>query len=115
MLAGFALNKRVGENNKASATLIGVGGLFMLTALMSLTLGYTARIQVFTLMQFGTWQFDSVQMTVAWQSILVVISAVAAVCMTLVALLDKNAAIRKAQDGGGAPLYRLLVREEKPI
>ena len=45
VLAGFALNKRVGENNKASATLIGVGGLFMLTALMSLTLGYTARIK----------------------------------------------------------------------
>lgn len=97
VLAGFALNKRLGEKVKASATLIGFGGCFMLAALISLTLGYSARIQALALMQFGTWQFDSVQTTVVWQSTFVVISGVAAVCMTLVALLDKNAEIRNAQ------------------
>jgi hypothetical protein len=70
----------------------------MLTALMSLTLGYTARIQALTLIQFGTWHFESVQTTVIWQSILLVLSAVAAGCMMLVALLDRNAEIREEEN-----------------
>jgi hypothetical protein len=41
VLAGFALNKRLGETRSASAMIIGLGGIFVLTALMSLTLGYT--------------------------------------------------------------------------
>jgi hypothetical protein len=98
VLAGFAVNKRLRETRIASPTLIVFGGIFVLTALMSLTLGYTARIQALTLIQLGTWHFESVQTTVVWQSILVVLSAVAAVCMMLVALLDRNAAIREAQD-----------------
>lgn len=98
VLGGFALNKRLRETRSASATLIGFGGIFVLTALMSLTLGYTARLQAHTLIQFGTWHFESVKTTVVWQSILVVISAAAVVCMMLVALLDRNAAIREAED-----------------
>ena len=96
VLAGFALNKRLRKTRIASATLIVSGGIFVLTALMSLTLGYTARIQALTLVQYGTWHFESVKTTVVWQSILVVLSAVAAMCMMLVALLDRNAAIREA-------------------
>ena len=49
VLGGFALNKRLRETRSASATLIGFGGIFVLTALMSLTLGYTARLQAHTL------------------------------------------------------------------
>jgi hypothetical protein len=97
VLAGFALNKRLRETHVASVTLISLGSIFMLTALMSLTLGYTARIQALTLIQFGTWHFESVQTTVIWQSILLVLSAVAAGCMMLVALLDRNAAIREEE------------------
>ena len=39
VLAGFALNKRLRKTRIASATLIVSGGIFVLTALMSLTLG----------------------------------------------------------------------------
>ena len=95
VLGGFALNKRLGEAHIASGTLLGFGAIFLITAVMSLTLGYTARIQAHTLIQYGTWHFESVETTVVVQSILVVISAASAICLLLVALLDRNAAIRR--------------------
>jgi hypothetical protein len=98
VFAGFALNKRLRETRVASATLVILGGIFLLSALISLTLGYTARIQALTLIQLGTWRFESVQATLVHQSIFLVLSAVAAVCMMLVALLDRNAVIREADD-----------------
>jgi hypothetical protein len=45
VFAGFALNRRLREARIASITLIILGGIFLLTALISLTLGYTTRIQ----------------------------------------------------------------------
>lgn len=59
VFAGFALNRRLRETRIASTTLIILGGIFLLTALMSLTLGYTARLQALTLIQLGTWRFES--------------------------------------------------------
>jgi hypothetical protein len=100
VLAGFALNSGLRETRAPSATLIVFGGIFVLTALMSLTLGYTARIQALTLIQFGTSHLESVQRTVVSQSILVVLSAVAAVCMMLTALLDRNGTSAEARVQG---------------
>ena len=100
VLAGFALNNQLRKIGCPSATLMGFGGIFVLTALMSLTLGYTARIQTLTLIQSGAWHLESAQTTVVSESILVVFSAVAAVCMMLAALLDEGGAMEspRAED-----------------
>jgi hypothetical protein len=91
VLAGFALNKRLRETRTASATLVAFGGIFVLTAVMSLTLGYTARIQALTLIQFGTWHFESVQTTVRDLSSLATLASVALITSIIIAIGSSSA------------------------
>jgi hypothetical protein len=100
VLAGFSLNSQLRENRVPSAALVIFDGVFVITALMSLTLGYTARIQASTLIQWGVSEFESVRKTVVDESILVALSAVAAVCMMVAALADANGStdLRKRTD-----------------
>jgi hypothetical protein len=94
IIAGFALNSEVRGVKRPSIFIIVVGGIFVITALMSLTLGYTARIQAATLVQWGKTDFQSVRETAVNESKCVVTSAVAAVCMMVATLLRNGAGER---------------------
>lgn len=90
VIAGFALNTQVRESKLPSNTTIIFGGLFVIAALMSLTLGYTARIQASALIQWGELNFESVRKSATNELICVVASAVAAVCMMIASLFGNG-------------------------
>jgi hypothetical protein len=89
VLAGVGLRKALDGTRRLSAPQIAAGGLFLIFAFSSLTLGYAARMQMARLVWLATDSFDSVRETLVHQAIFVILSAAVAVCVLVIPFIER--------------------------
>jgi hypothetical protein len=89
VLLGVGLRKALDGTQKLSPPQIAVGGIFLIFAFSSLTLGYAARMQMARLIWLATDNFDSVRETLVHQAIFVILSAAVAVCVLVIPFVER--------------------------
>jgi hypothetical protein len=89
VLLGVGLRKALDGTQRLTTPQIAVGGIFLIFAFSSPTLGYAARMQMARLIWLATDSFDSVRETLVHQAIFVILSAAVAVCVLVIPFVER--------------------------